>query len=68
MDTPTATAEVFAMAFQSLSKIEKRAFFSKLLEDKEIYQDLIDIALIEQRRNEPSCSLNDYLAKRAKSS
>jgi len=56
-----ATAEVFLTAFKSLSKKEKDIFLTKLAEDKELFEDLMDIAAIEYRRNEPSRSFDEFL-------
>ena len=59
-----ATAEVFFQALQTLTKKEQLAFFEKLLHDRRYREDLIDLALIEARQNEPSRSLRLYLAER----
>jgi len=40
----------------------------KMLNDKEFVEDLIDIVIIEQRRKEPSRSLDEYLADRKRKS
>jgi hypothetical protein len=62
-----ATAEVFFTAFHALSKKAQQAFMAKLLQNKEFYEDIVDSSIIEQRRSEPSRSLESYLAERAKS-
>ncbi len=59
-----ATAEVFWIAFRALSKMEREAVVEKLLQDNEFREDLIDIAIVEQRREEPSRPLAEYLAER----
>ncbi|MBF0258179.1 MAG: hypothetical protein HQK62_04960 [Desulfamplus sp.] len=61
-----ATAEIFCTAFNALSKKEKRAVINKLFQHKEFYEDFIDISIMEQRKNEPSRSLDSYLAERKK--
>jgi hypothetical protein len=61
-----ATAEVFLTAFLALPKAEQQAFIAKLLMQDEFIEDLLDIVTIEQRRSEPSRSLDDCLAVRAK--
>lgn len=66
MITSEARAEVFWLAFQSLSKQERQMVVEKLLKDKVFLEDLIDIAIIEQRQYEPSRPLEDYLAKKAR--
>lgn len=64
MTTAEATAKVFYTAFRALPKKEKEAVVEHLLKDKEFLEDMIDIAIIEQRRKEPSRSLDEYLKKR----
>jgi hypothetical protein len=59
-----AQAEVFWLAFKGLPKKEQQRVVEKLLRDREFVEDLLDIALIEQRRSEPSRSLEEYLAER----
>lgn len=59
-----ATAEVFWTAFRALSRKEREAVVEKLLEDEEFMEDLIDLVILEQRQNEPSRSLDEYLADR----
>jgi len=59
-----ATAEVFITAFNALSQKEKHSIIEKLLRDKNFKEDLIDIVTIEQRKREPSISIEDYLSKR----
>jgi hypothetical protein len=52
------------MAFQALSTSEQRAVVERLLQDEDVREDLMDIALIERRRDEPSRPLREYLAER----
>lgn len=52
------------MALQSLSKAEREAVISRLLEDAKLREDILDLAVIEQRRREPSRPFRDYLAER----
>jgi len=61
-----ATSEVFWTAFRALPKKQRQAVVEKLLQDKEFVEDLIDAVVLEQRREEPSRSLNEYLADREK--
>lgn len=65
MSIPEATAEVFWTAFRALPKKEREAVVEKLLKDREFMEDLIDIVILEQRQNEPSRSLDEYLADRS---
>lgn len=64
MNATQATAEVFWTAFQALSKGEREAFLEKLFNDRALKEDLFDLAILEQRAEEPSRSLTDYLASR----
>ena len=66
MGAAQAKAEVFWMAFKGLPKKERESVVEKLLRDKDFMEDLIDIAVIRQRRREPSRPLNDYLSDRKK--
>ena len=45
-----ATAEDFFTAFKTLRNKEKEAFLEKVINDPELKEDLIDIALIEKAR------------------
>lgn len=56
-------AEVYLMALQSLSKAERKAVIARLLEDQELREDILDLALIRQRQGEPSRSFSGYLAE-----
>lgn len=65
MNSQTETrAEVFWMAFQSLSRQEQAAVLRRVVADERLRQDLMDLALIEERRAEPSRPLREYLAER----
>ena len=66
MSVSQAKAEVFWMAFRGLPKKEKQSVIERLLKDKEFMEDLIDIAILRQRREEPSRPLEKYLAEREK--
>ena len=63
--TPSrATAKVFLTAFRALPKKERQVVLSGIAEDDELREDLLDLALIAERRNEPSRPFRDYLAER----
>jgi len=64
--TAESRAEIYLMALQSLSKAEKKAVITRLLEDDSLREDILDLALIEQRRGESSRPFRDYLAVREK--
>ncbi len=46
------------MALQSLSKEERKAVITDLLEDIEIGEDILDLALIRRHQGEPASSFH----------
>ena len=66
MKTAQSRAEIYLMALESLSKAEKKAVITRLLEDESLREDILDIALIQQRQGEPSRPFREYLAVREK--
>ena len=65
MTKTEATAEVFWMAFKVLPSVEKRAVIQHIIRDESLRRDLMDLALIEERRQEPERPLRDYLHKKS---
>ncbi len=65
MTAVESRAEVFLMALQSLSKAERDAIISRLLDDPKLREDILDIALIRQRQGQPSRPFREYLAELA---
>ena len=63
-----ATAEVFFTAFKALRSEEKDVFLEKVINDPELREDLIDIALIERAKKVKgkSVSAKEYFSKRRK--
>ena len=57
-------AEVYLMALQSLSEAERKAVVTRLLEDPQLREDILDLAIIKQRQGEPSRPFTEYLADR----
>lgn len=66
MDQAQATAEVFWAAFQGMEPTERELFIGKLMKDEKLAEDLRYASMIEERKNEPTISLDDYLAGRRK--
>jgi hypothetical protein len=64
MKAVESKAEGYLMALQSLSKAEKEAVITRLLEDPQLREDILDLALIQQRQGEPSRPFRDYLVAR----
>jgi hypothetical protein len=66
MTKTEATAEIFWTAFNRLPGKEKRAVIQHLIRDETMRRDLMDLALIEERRDEPGRPLRDYLQESRK--
>lgn len=61
MKTKGTTAEVFLTAFKILPKKEQDIFFSEIIKDKRLREDLIDIAIAESRVKDKSRPFRDFL-------
>lgn len=66
MTEPQATAEVFWTAYKAMKPKEREAFLAKLMKDKDLAEDLRYGAIIQERKNETTVSLDSYLSKRSK--
>lgn len=66
MKTTASRAELCMTAFRALSRSQKKAFVQLILDDPELREDLMDLAVMQQREDEPSRPFRDYLAERAK--
>ena len=66
MKTAQSRAEIYLMALESLSKAEKKAVITRLLEDESLREDILDIALIQQRQGESGRPFREYLTEREK--
>ena len=64
MKAAESRAEVYLMALQSLSEAEREAVITRLLEDPQLREDILDLAVIKQRQGEPSRPFTEYLAER----
>lgn len=61
MTSTRATAEVFWTAFQAMTAEERKAFLERVVADDKIREDLLDAALIEERKDEPTRPLTAVL-------
>ena len=61
MTAQEATAEVFWTAFQALPRKERQAVLRRVVQDEKLRHDMLDLALIEERRTEPARPLRDAL-------
>ena len=64
MKNAEATAEGFVAVLKALPKTERDAVIVRLAHDEEIAQDLLDLATIEQRRDEPVRPFREYLSEK----
>ena len=63
MNTVESRAEVYLMALRSLSKTERETVIARLLEDTKLRENILDLALIRQRQEEPSRPFREYLTE-----
>ena len=66
MKATQSRADIYLIALESLSKAEKKAVIARLLEDESLREDILDIALIQQRQGESSRPFREYMAERVK--
>ena len=64
MTAAEATAEVFLTALRALRKRQRDAVLAGIADDDSLREDLLDLALIAQRRDESSRSFRGYLAEK----
>lgn len=61
-----ATVQGFWTAFKAMPQRERETIVEKLLSEKVFKEDLMDIVILQQRKDEPSRTLDKYLAGRKK--
>jgi hypothetical protein len=61
MKTQGVTAEVFLTAFRTLPKKEQDVFFVKMLKDRRLREDLMDIAIAESRAGDKAGPFREFL-------
>ena len=64
MGRAEALAEVFLTAIRSLPRADRDRVLRGLVKDRTLRRDLMDLAIIEERRKEPSRPFRDYLKER----
>ena len=57
-----ATASVYLTAFRVLPPQAREQVLKGLLQDKELYEDLIDLAVAKKRMREPARPLRTFLS------
>jgi hypothetical protein len=63
MTKTEATAEVFWTAFRGLPRQDQQAVLRRIVQSSRLRRDLMDLAVIEERRTEPARPLREYLHK-----
>jgi len=64
MTKTQATAEVFITALKALPKKDRAAVLARIASEKDMREDLLDLALIAGRRDEDSRPFREYLAEK----
>jgi hypothetical protein len=62
MTAKQATADIFLIALKALPKEERHAVLLHIAGDRSLRHELFDLAVIEERRDEPSRPFREYLA------
>jgi hypothetical protein len=61
MSVSQATADVFLTALRALPDEERQAVLARIVEDEQWREDLKDLAVFSQRRNESSRPFREFL-------
>ena len=61
MKAVESRAGVYLMAIQSRFRAEREAVIARLLEGPQLREDMLDLAVIQQRRGEPFRPFRKYL-------
>lgn len=66
MGSTQSKADIYLMALESLSAADKKKIIARLLEDEKIREDILDVALIQQRQGESTRPFRQFLAEKEK--
>lgn len=61
-----ATAEIFLTALRALPKKQRDVVLAHIADDRQLGHDLLDLAKLAERRDEPSRPFRQYLAEKTK--
>ena len=64
LNSQQATAVVFWTAFESLPHTTRESFLARLLENRKLRCDLLDLAVVENRCHEKTRLFSEYLKER----
>ena len=60
MGSTQSKADIYLMALESLSAADKKKIIARLLEDEKIREDILDVALIQQRQGESTRPFRNF--------
>lgn len=63
MGITTSPARRFVSAFKALPSIQRSEILARLAKDRAVREDLIDLAVAETRRHEPTRPFRKFLAE-----
>jgi len=63
MTKTEATAEIFWAAFRGLPRQDQQAVLRRIVQSSRLRRDLMDLAVIEERRAEPARPLREHLRR-----
>lgn len=66
VSTSEAAAELFWVAFRSLPRDRRQAVVARLMQERQFREDVTDLSILRERRDEPTRPLASYLARRKK--
>lgn len=64
MTNAEATAQAWLTGFRALPKKQQKAVLDELLDDRQVREDMLDLAVIGSRRHEKGRPFEEYLAER----
>ena len=64
MTKTEASVEGFVAVLKGMPKAQRRAVIARIASDKEFAEDIIDLATITARQDEPSRAFRDYLREK----
>ncbi len=60
MESTQSKADIYLMALESLSAADKKKIIARLLEDEKLREDILDVALIQQRQGESTRPFRNF--------
>jgi hypothetical protein len=60
MESTQSKADIYLMALESLSAADKKKIIARLLDDEKLREDILDVALIQQRQGESTRPFRNF--------